>query len=316
MGADIMVRPPNSSVMSTLSSAPISDKYVAWLMQQPHVVLATGTVIQGLTLPDSITGLDFAGVQQDEWRLHLPFRRRSRQRQRHHRGPVLRAAEASACGRHGAPDQPRLEGLRASSRAASWRTICVKLTALQEITGTPGHLTRIYVKLDDPKLADQMVDDLKAKLPSYPIYSMEELTSMFSINNVGMLKDFIWVVITVAVIVGFIVVFHGDVYGGAGADARDRDLKAVGGVSGLVLDLLLPRDAAAGGDGDCGGHCADLWDAVADEALGAAPAWCRRRCISGGRIAGGIAIVGAMLGVVVPGMKAVRQDVTEALSYE
>ena len=32
--------------------------------------------------------------------------------------------------------------------------------------------------------------------------------------------------------------------------------------------------------------------------------------------AGGIAIVGSMLGVVVPGVKAVKQDVTEALSYE
>ena len=33
-------------------------------------------------------------------------------------------------------------------------------------------------------------------------------------------------------------------------------------------------------------------------------------------IAGGIAILGALLGVVVPGIKAVKQDATEALSYE
>ena len=33
-------------------------------------------------------------------------------------------------------------------------------------------------------------------------------------------------------------------------------------------------------------------------------------------IAGGIAVVGALLGAVVPGLKAVKQDVTEALSYE
>jgi putative ABC transport system permease protein len=32
--------------------------------------------------------------------------------------------------------------------------------------------------------------------------------------------------------------------------------------------------------------------------------------------AGVIAIVGAMLGAIVPGYKAVQQDVTEALSYE
>jgi putative ABC transport system permease protein len=33
-------------------------------------------------------------------------------------------------------------------------------------------------------------------------------------------------------------------------------------------------------------------------------------------IATGIAVVGALLGAIVPGMKAVQQDVTEALSYE
>jgi len=33
-------------------------------------------------------------------------------------------------------------------------------------------------------------------------------------------------------------------------------------------------------------------------------------------IAGGIAIAGALLGVIVPAAKAMKQDVTEALSYE
>jgi putative ABC transport system permease protein len=33
-------------------------------------------------------------------------------------------------------------------------------------------------------------------------------------------------------------------------------------------------------------------------------------------IAGAIAIIGALLGAIVPGIKAVKQDVTEALSYE
>ena len=33
-------------------------------------------------------------------------------------------------------------------------------------------------------------------------------------------------------------------------------------------------------------------------------------------IAGAIAIVGSLLGVIVPAIKAMRQDATEALSYE
>ena len=46
VGADIMVRPPGTSVMSSLCSAPLSEKFIPLLMKEPHVVLATGTVIQ------------------------------------------------------------------------------------------------------------------------------------------------------------------------------------------------------------------------------------------------------------------------------
>ncbi len=46
VGADILVRPPGSSVISSLSSAPLSEKYIPLLMKEPHVTLATGTVIQ------------------------------------------------------------------------------------------------------------------------------------------------------------------------------------------------------------------------------------------------------------------------------
>ena len=56
VGADIIIRPPGSSVMASLSSAPMSEKLIGWLNQQPHVVLATGTVIQGIGGFDSITG--------------------------------------------------------------------------------------------------------------------------------------------------------------------------------------------------------------------------------------------------------------------
>jgi hypothetical protein len=46
----------------------------------------------------------------------------------------------------------------------------------------------------------------------YPAYTIEEFTSLLSINSIGLLRDFIGVVIAIAVIVGFIVVSMGDVY--------------------------------------------------------------------------------------------------------
>jgi len=308
------VRPPNSTVMSSLSSAPISDKLPAVLMQQPHVVLATGTVIQGLTWPDSITGLDFAGFNKMNGGFtylsggdpvndnDIIVDQYYAQHKHLHVGDTLRLINHDW----------KVAGVFEGGKLAN---ICVKLTTLQEITGSPGHLSQVYVKLDDPKLADQMVDELKAKLPSYPIYSMEELTSMLSINNIGMLKDFIWVVITVAVIVGFIVVFLA-MYTAVLERTREIGiLKAVGGGSGLVLDLLFRETLLLA-----------LMGTAVGIALTYGTQWLMRHLVPPPLVqetvywwwlyAGGIAIVGSMLGVVVPGVKAVKQDVTEALSYE
>src|ERR1041385_4299667 len=47
VGADVIVRPPASSIIS-LSSSPMSDKLVPFLMKQPHITMATGTTGQPL----------------------------------------------------------------------------------------------------------------------------------------------------------------------------------------------------------------------------------------------------------------------------
>src|SRR5580658_2876100 len=57
VGADVMIRPPGSSIIG-LSTAPISDLLVGVIAQQPHVAIATGTAIQPLSGFDSVTGLD------------------------------------------------------------------------------------------------------------------------------------------------------------------------------------------------------------------------------------------------------------------
>src|SRR5580693_10748896 len=47
VGADIMIRPPGSSLLG-LSTAPMTDKLLDFVAMQPHVALATGTAIQPL----------------------------------------------------------------------------------------------------------------------------------------------------------------------------------------------------------------------------------------------------------------------------
>jgi putative ABC transport system permease protein len=206
----------------------------------------------------------------------------------------------------------KLAGIFESGKLAR---VCVKLPVLQTLTGNPGHLSQIFIKVDDPKKAQAVVDQLRVKYHGYQIYTMEEFTSMLSISNVGMLKSFIAVVIGVAVVVGFIVVFMA-MYTAVLERTREIGiLKAVGGSSGLILNILFRETLLLA-----------LLGSVVGILLTYASQWMMAHVIRESLvqetvydwwpIATGISIAGALLGAIVPGIKAVKQDVTEALSYE
>lgn len=63
VGADIVVRPPGTSIIS-LSSAPMSQNFLPFFMKQPHITFATGTVIQPLSGFDTLTGIDLAAFNR------------------------------------------------------------------------------------------------------------------------------------------------------------------------------------------------------------------------------------------------------------
>ncbi len=316
-GADIMIRPPNSSAMSALNSTPIPEKYVAWLAGQPHVVAATGTAVMGLgngTL-DSITGIDFPG-----------FNRMSGGFTYLHGGDPASDTDI-AMDEYYAKQKHLHVGDSIQLVNHTWRVsgifeggkltrICVRLSALQAIMpGGQGHVTVLFAKLDNPQLADQVKQDLKTQMVNYPVYTMEEFISMLSINNIGMLKDFIGVVIGISVIVGFIVVFMA-MYTAVLERTREIGIiKAVGGGPALVLQMLMRETVMLAVFGTLLGI---MLTYGTQWLMGhTVPASLTQETVyAWWPIAGAIAIVGALLGAVIPGMKAVRQDVTEALSYE
>ena len=313
VGADIIVRPAGSSVISSLSASPLSDKYLPLLLKQPHIVQATGTVIQSLSGFDSITGLDFAAfnkmsggftylsggdpVNDNDMAVDELYAR-----QKH-----LQVGSKINLINH----DWNITGIDTGGKLAR---ITVKLPVLQELAGRPGYHTQIYAKLDDPKLQQQVADQLKVTLNDDQVYSMDTFVSLYNPNNIGMLKDFIWVVITIAVIVGFIVVFMA-MYTAVLERTREIGiLKAVGGSSGLVLNLLLRETVVL---------------ALLGTALGIVLTYGAQALMKfypgnlvqetvyyWWPITAAIAVVGALLGSVVPAYKAINQDVTEALSYE
>lgn len=313
-GADILVRGPGASSALTMSSAPMSDKFVAILRQEPHITMATGTMVQPLELFDTITGLDldeFARmsggfrfiqgslpVNDTDMIVDEPYAR-----EKHlHVGSTLNLIS----------QQWRISGIYEPGKLAR---ICVKLDALQRFTGNPHRLSQIYLKVDDPSKAQAIVDALRMKYPGYPVYTLEYYTSLLSVNSVGLLRNFTYVVIGIAMIVGFIVVFMA-MYTAVLERTREIGiLKAVGSSSGLILSMLLRETLLLA-----------IMGTLVGILLTYLTQWLIIHFAPGGMtqetvyawwpITGAIAIVGSLVGAIVPGIRAVRQDATEALSYE
>jgi putative ABC transport system permease protein len=313
VGADLMIRPPGSSIIG-LNGAPLSDKLVDFVRKQPHVAQATGTMVQPLSGFDSITGLNLDEFTKMSGGFHFleggPFQT--------DQDVLIDEYYAKEKGLHVGDriqlinHEWRVSGIFESGKLAR---ICVQLSVLQELTANDHRISQIYLTADRPDHIQEVLANLRARLPGYPIYTMEEFTSLLSINSVGLLRNFIGVVIGVAVIVGFIVVFM-SMYTAVLERTREIGiLKAVGAQSGFIL-MLLVRET--------------LLLSVMGTAVGIlltyVTQWLMKHAVPSSLtqetvywwwpIAGAIAIVGSLLGVIVPGIKAVRQDATEALSYE
>jgi len=313
VGADIIVRPPASSIIS-LSSSPMSDKLVPFSMKQPHVTFATGTMGQPLGGFDVLTGIDLAQLN----RLSGGFR--------FVKGGPFENDDDIIVDEYYAREKKLSVGSTITLANHAWRVsgvfesgklshICARLNVLQQLTGNPGRLSQIYLKVDDPTRAMLVVEQLRGAMPGYSIYTMEEFTSLLTISSVGLLRDFIGVVIGIALVVGFIVVTMA-MYTAVLERTREIGiLKALGASSGYILNLLFREALLIAILGSMLGIV--MADGSKWLMMHAAPSSLTQQTVySWWPIATGVSVIGALSGTILPAWKAVKQDVIQALAYE
>ena len=335
IGADIFGRPPGSSSIS-LSSAPMSEKVIPVLGAMPGVTLATGTIIQGIGGFDTIQGVDFPTIDKmaSVWRKPgdpeppdakaggFKFLSGGPRKDEddiivdefYARQKKLKPGDTIKLINH----DWHVAGVYEAGKLAR---MLVRKDTLQRLTGSEDHISAIYLKLSDPAKSDAFVETLKQKLNpgdpehGYMIYTVEDFTSQLTVNSIPMLKDFIYVVIAVATIVGFIVVFMA-MYTAVLERTREIGiLKAVGAGPGYILNILFRETLLIAIFGTLFGIA--LTYGTQWLMAHAVPASLVQETVYGWwGIAACIAIFGALLGTIVPAMRAVKQDATEALSYE
>ncbi len=313
VGADIWVRPPNSSAIS-FGSASMSDKLIAYFAKQPHIAMATGSVSHGIGGIEQITGVD---LEQ--------FSRMSGGLKYLEGGPFRGPDDIIVDERYA--DQNKLKvGSRLQLVNKDWRVcgvvepgklarILLPLATVQEMSGSSGKLSQIFLKLDHKENLNAVLADLKQKMPEHKIYSIEEFTSLFSVSNVPGLKAFIGVVICLSVVVGFLVVFL-SMYTAVLERTREIGiLKSLGASPAYVLGLLVRETLLLALIGAVVGIGLGFGTRILVNSF-AGPSLSQMIVVDWWPISTGIAVGGAVLGTLYPGWKAVHQDALEALSYE
>ncbi len=313
VGADIVIRPPSSSVITFSVSMP-ANLIPMVIDKEPHVTGSAGVLLHGTDMFSYVTGVDLTQFNK----LNGGFRFEEGAPFQHPGDVIVDTYYASEHKLHVADmvtilNRPwRVSGIYETGMLAR---LVVPLDTLQELTANTGKISVIYVKLDDPARTNEVIASLQQKLKEYQIRSMEEYATLFSVGSVPMLKEFIWVVIALGVLVGFLVVFL-SMYTAVLERTREIGvLKALGASPQYILNILLRETALL---------------AVAGSILGILLAYVTRFAITHlikstliqdivyiwWPITAGIALVGSMLGAIYPGVKAARQDAIEALAYE
>jgi putative ABC transport system permease protein len=313
-GADILVRPTNANAALSFGGATLSQKLVDFLAKQPHVKMAVGVLTHSVEFLLTITGVDldqFTAMSGGFKYLEGgPFRQpddmiidRYYAEERHlHVGSSINLMNHQwhVCG--------LIEGGQLSH-------MFVQLPVLQALDSATGKLNQIDLKLDNPANTDEVKNALKKLMPDYPIYSVQEYTSMLSIDSIPQLRAFTWVVVGIGVVIGAVVVWM-SMYMAVLMRTREIGiLKSLGSSNGFILGIVVIEALLLGFGGTLlgiGMSFGAQWLihtlAPASYQMAIVPLWWP--------IALSIMLASATLGSLYPGLTAARHDPIEALAYE
>ena len=316
VGADLLVQPPGAAALAGMSGAPIPIKVGDVLRKVPHVTIASPVIWAFSQKPlEIVYGIDLATYDQlppkFEYFSGGPFQ-----------GPKDVIVDDYYAGMNHKKVGDTVEVLNNPFR------ICgivphgkggrkfLRLDTMQDLTGAENRASVFYVKLDSPANLEATTAAIQQipGMEKYAVRSMTEYLSMMTPDNLPGFDLAIRIVIGVAVVIGFLVIFQ-SMYTAVMERTREIGiLKSMGASKWYIVNVVLRETVLISVVGIVTGILISM--ATRRVIMFEKPvlrlfwsnAWVLRATL--------IAIVGALAGALYPAFKAAQRDPIDALAYE
>ncbi len=317
IGADLIVRPGNTAFFNGVGGAPISVKLAPVLGALPHVTVAS-PVITNLTMTDGLEvlwGIDYASYSRLS-----PFAFLSGGPLKDPYDVMVDDVYAMSGGGHHVGDTITILkhpfhicGIFQHGKGG--RKL-IQIETLGSLIGSEGKASVFYLKADNPDNLSLITNEILSTrgLQNYQVMTMEEWMSLMTPDRIPALNTAMNVVIGIAVIIGFLVIFQ-SMYTSVLERTREIGiLKSMGASKMAIVGVVLRETAIL---------------AALGVAVGVALSFAAKSLLSvrfptlfldmnstlvvKGAV---IALVGSVLGALYPAWMAARKDPIDALAYE
>jgi putative ABC transport system permease protein len=317
IGADMIIRPPNASFISSIGGAPVPAKIADVLRKLPHVAVAAPV----------ITNLSTAGAVQTIWGIDYESYNALK--------PFVFVGGTTFQG----PDDVIVDDLFVRSgkghrigdtveilnhpfricgivEHGKGGRLFVPLHTMGTLLGTPENASLFYLRSDSIQNQEAIRQEIQQTpgLGQYQVQTMQEFTSLMTPEHLPGFNIALDVVITIAVVVGFLVIFQ-SMYTAVLERTREIGiLKSMGASKLYIVNVVLREAAVASIGGIVLGIATTLLIRTGMSykfptlPFIVSSEWFLRAI--------GIALLGSILGALYPAWKAASKDPVDALAYE
>ena len=315
VGADVMVQPPSASVFMAFSGAPMPIAIGNKLQKLQYVQAVAPVLVQF----NSVNGLDVVyGIQPETFRAvsggfvflqghGLEGTDDILVDDIYARGKKIKAGQTLFILEHNF----HVAGIVEHGKGAR---LFVLMATLQEMSGAHDKASVFFIKCDRSDQTAAAIDEIKSLLPGYEVRPLKDFISLMTSSTLPGLGPFINIMISVAVAIGFLVIFL-SMYTAIIERTREIGvLKSLGASKKYIVELILSETTLLCLIGIGAGI--GLSYLLKTIFINVFPSMTILITIKWIGISGAIAILGGLLGASYPAWIASRKDPVEALAYD